>query len=112
MHAADVIVIPTRCTSRDIETLERMRTMVRSYSADVIYVLNGWNRFTASRDFLEWFSGQASDLRIKTLPQSEAFVKASAAEKSVVEFDRNSKAAMATLEMVNVIRKTAGFPAE
>lgn len=34
--------------------------------------MNGWNRFKASRDFMEWFKGLAGDQTVATLPQSEA----------------------------------------
>lgn len=51
---ADVVVIPTRTTSRDIEPLIRMRKAVFKHGkARIVYVMNGWNRFKASRDFME-----------------------------------------------------------
>ena len=53
--------------------------------------MNGWNRFKASRDFMEWFEGLAGDQTVVTLPQSEAFVQAGAAGVSVVEFDRRGQ---------------------
>lgn len=110
---ADVVVIPTRTTSRDIEPLMRMRKAVFKHSrAKIVYVMNGWNRFKASRDFMEWFGGLAGDQTVVTLPQSEAFVQAGAGEQSVVEYDRRGKAAKATLSMVNTVREIAGFSAE
>ena len=97
LKEADVVVIPTRTTSRDIEPLMRMRKAVFKHSrAKIVYVMNGWNRFKASRDFMEWFEGLAGDQTVVTLPQSEAFVQAGAAGVSVVEFDRRGKAARAT----------------
>ena len=83
-----------------------------SGGAKIVYVMNGWNRFKASRDFMEWFEGLAGDQTVVTLPQSEAFVQAGAGEQSVVECDRRGKAAKATLSMVNTVREIAGFPAE
>ena len=60
LREADVVVIPTRTTSRDIEPLMRMRKAVFKHSrAKIVYVMNGWNRFKASRDFMEWFGGLA-----------------------------------------------------
>ena len=94
LREADVVVIPTRTTSRDIEPLMRMRKAVFKHGrAKIVYVMNGWNRFKASRDFMEWFEGLAGDQTVVTLPQSEAFVQAGAAGVSVVEFDRRGKAA-------------------
>ncbi len=77
LREADVVVIPTRTTSRDIEPLMRMRKAVFKHSrAKIVYVMNGWNRFKASRDFMEWFGGLAGDQTVVALPQSEAFVQA------------------------------------
>lgn len=105
--------IPTRTTSRDIEPLMRMRKAVFKHSrAKIVYVTNGWNRFKASRDFMEWFEGLAGDQTVVTLPQSEAFVQAGAAGVSVVEFDRRGKAARATRALVDTVREAAGFPRE
>lgn len=113
LKEADVVVIPTRTTSRDIEPLMRMRKAVfKNGHAKIVYVMNGWNRFKASRDFMEWFEGLAGDQTVAKLPQSEAFVQAGAAGKSVVEFDRRGKAAKATLALVGTVREAAGFPKE
>ena len=113
LKEADVAVIPTRTTSRDIEPLMRMRKAVfKNGHAKIVYVMNGWNRFKASRDFMEWFEGMAGDQTVVTLPQSEAFVQAGAAGKSMVEFDRRGKAAKATLALVDTVREAAGFPKE
>ena len=120
-----MVVIPTRTTSRDIEPLMRMRKAVfKNGRAKIVYVMNGWNRFKASRDFMEWFEGLGGgpkggppappllDQTVATLPQSEAFVQAGAAGKSVAEFDRRGKAAKATLALVGTVREAAGFPKE
>ena len=81
-------------------------------SGKVLYVLNGWNRWRASSDFLEWFKGTAGDAPILKLPQSEQFVQASAGGLSVVEYARHGAAARATLELCNRVRKLAGFKPE
>ena len=115
MKAADVIVIPTRTTSRDIEPLQRMQVAVRANAPKakvVIYVLNGWNRWRASNDFLEWFKGQVGNGAIVKLPQSESFVHASAYGRSVVEYSRFGKSVEATRELCNTVRKAIGFPEE
>ena len=97
----------------NIEPLMRMRKAVFKHSrAKIVYVMNGWNRFKASRDFMEWFDGLAGDQTVVTLPQSEAFVQAGAAGVSVVQFDRRGKAARATRAMVDTVREAAGFPRE
>ena len=50
LREADVVVIPTRTTSRDIEPLMRMRKAVfKNGRAKSVYVMNGWNRFKAAK---------------------------------------------------------------
>lgn len=61
---------------------------------------------------MAWFEGLAGDQTVATLPQSEAFVQAGAAGKSVAEFDRRGKAAKATLALADTVREAAGFPKE
>lgn len=113
---ADIIIIPTRTTSRDIEPLMRMQEAVKASARSrvpVLYVLNGWTRWRASSDFLAWFeSGQGKGQRIAKLPQSEQFVQAGAAGRSVVEYARTSSAAQATLELCSAVRILAGFKPE
>ena len=114
MQASDVIVIPCRTTSRDIEPLMRMMDAVQKNASGkpVIYVLNGFNRFRASRDFLAWFRKNIGDKTVLILPQSENFVQAGAYGKSVVEYAGKSKAAEAMLTLINEIRASAGLPGE
>ena len=113
MREADGLVIPTRTTSRDIPTLQRMQEAAEKYcKGSVIYVLNGWNRYTASRDFLDWFMAEGGTKTIATLPQSEAFVQAGAADKSVVAVAKRSPAAQATKDLCNAVRSAAGFKKE
>lgn len=112
---ADLIVIPMRTTSRDIEPLQRMQRIVSNNARKdipVIYVLNGWNRWRASADFLKWFKEQNKDAIVCKLPQSEQFVQASAFGQSVVEYSKTSQAAKATRDLCNQIRKKVGFKAE
>lgn len=113
--AADVIIIPTRTTSRDIEPLQRMQRAVQAAQAKgvpVLYVLNGFNRFRASSDFLEWFKQSVSKEQIYTLPQSEQFVQASAAGVSVIEYAKHSSAARDTKDLCNAVRKLVGMKKE
>ncbi len=109
VEAADAVVVPTRATSRDIAPLLRMRGILAAHGdVPVVYVLNGWNRFNASRDFLDWFYDASNGAVICRLPQAEAFVRAGAEGVSVVEFSPRSKAAQATSEMCRAIARAAG----
>lgn len=113
MQEADVLIVPTRTTSRDIPTLQRMQEAAEKYcKGTVIYVLNGWNRYTASRDFTEWFMSEGGAKTIATLPQSEAFVQAGAMEMSVVTAAKRSSAAIATKNLCDAVRTAIGFNKE
>lgn len=116
MREADVIIVPTKTTSRDIEPLLRMADIIRNNAPEkpVVYVLNGWNRWRASKDFKQWFSTQKKlrSVAVEILPQSEIYVRASAAGQSVVEFASRSSAAESMLKLVNAIRVLAGFEIE
>ena len=53
----------------NIEPLMRMRKAVfKNGHAKIVYVMNGWNRFKASRDFMEWFEGLAATRRWPRCP--------------------------------------------
>ena len=110
LREADVVVIPTRTTSRDIEPLMRMRKAVFKHSrAKIVYVMNGG---TASRRPATSWSGSAG-LRA-TRRWSRCPVRGvragGAAGVSVVQFDRRGKAARATRAMVDTVREAAGVP--
>ena len=106
--AVDAVVVPTRTTSRDIDPLMRMREALAAHpDTPAVYVLNGWNRFNASRDFLDWFYEASNGEVICRLPQAEAFVQAGAAGVSVAELAPASKAAQATEELCRAVWRAA-----
>ena len=75
LKSANLVIVPTRTTSRDIEPLQRMRKIISvNTKAPVLYVLNCCTRWTASRDFLTGFRDQVDEKYIITIPQSESFV--------------------------------------
>lgn len=113
MSQADLVIVPTRCTSRDIDPLLRIRQAVMANTkAPALYVLNCWTRYRAARDFREWLAGQVGDAPILTLPQSEQFVQAGAFGVSVVEYAPQSAAAKDTLKLCNAVRELVGLPTE
>lgn len=114
---ADVIVVPTKTTSRDIEPLWRMKKAIEAAgkAGNAIYVMNGWNRYRASSDFFDWFlaASDGVDAPVIRIPQSEQFVQASAAKKSVIGFGKKSAAAtVAMQELCDAVRAVAGFQPE
>lgn len=113
LEASDLVVVPTRTTSREFDILRRMIKIIDSYpEIPAVFVLNAVNRFKICAEFREWFKTQAEGRTVYMLPQSEAFVQATAYGKSVVEYAPRSKAAKQTVEMANGIRRMLGFEEE
>ncbi len=110
---SDLVIVPTRCTSRDIEPLSRIRQAVEANTqSPIVFILNCWTRYRAARDFREWLEGQVGDAPILTLPQSEQFVQAGAYGVSVVEYAPQSAAAKATIAMCDAILALIGIHTE
>lgn len=111
MKSADIIIIPTRMTSRDIPPLQTMLELVQNkdVKAKVIVVLNGWNRFTATHDFEEWFKEEYPNLNTVTVPQSEIFTQSALAGKSVVEFKPHSMAAEQIKLLTGLVKYELGI---
>ena len=111
MKSADVIIIPTRMTSRDIPPLQTMLELVQNkeVKAKTIVVLNGWNRFTATHDFEEWFKEEYPQLNTVTVPQSEIFTQSALAGKSVVEFKPHSMAAEQIKLLTGLVKYELGI---
>lgn len=73
LGTAGAVVIPTRPTGRDMDPLLKSRDIVRSvFKGPVVHVVNGWNRFNQTRDFLDWMREDVSNY-VVTVMQSEAF---------------------------------------
>lgn len=113
LQQADLVVLPVRPTSRDIEPLYRMLHSLESFpELPVCLVVNGWNRFKASTDFVSWLKDNLPSQQFCILPQSEAFVQAGAQHQSIVSAFPKSKASTSTQIFVNTIRFLLGFPPE
>lgn len=107
LKLVDLVIIPTRPTGRDVDTLFRMRDIIDKKQLPVIYVINGTNRWRASRDFKEWLAKEFEGEIIFQIPQSEAFVQALLIEKSVVEMG-DSPAARAVKDLYAGVKKLLG----
>lgn len=111
---ADVIVVPTRASGRDMTALQRTRDLIANTSPDVpvIIVMNGWNRWNNAKDFRAWLEDDLRDAeQILTLSQSDNIPKAEAAGESVIGYAPRSKSYS---EIVNIItavfEKLEGVP--
>lgn len=106
VKAADLVVIPTRPTTRDMDPLLRMIDIVKAHkNKKVLYVVNGWNRYRASRDFVQWFEGIVDKDAILKLPQSEKYVQAAAARQSIIDYAPYTKAAQSTQILIDKINE-------
>ena len=113
LNEADVVVIPTRTSHREIEPLTRMISALdRHPGKKVLFVLNEYNRFRVSATFREWLKSIRDERTILTLKHFEQIDQAGLNSMSVVEYAPGSKAARETLAVVNEIRRAAGFPEE
>lgn len=110
MKSVDLIIIPTRMSSRDIQPLQSMIDIVSKdeIKAPVIYVLNGWNRFRACQDFVEWFEINYPNENKVLLPQSELFVQCGSAGVSVCDdYSNHRKTAYKQMkELLRMIENT------
>ena len=114
MENADLIIIPTRLTGRDIGPLQTMMSLAKAHATcPVLYVLNGFQqRFLASKSFREWFDAQG-DLDSLILPQSEYYAQAAGYGCSVLDVvSRTSYVGMTTLAFINSVRRRLQLPQE
>lgn len=104
LKSADLAIVPTRPTGRDVETLQRMREVLRKANLPALYVVNGCNRWRACRDFCDWAKNEFAGETVLQIPQSEAFVQSVLAEKSVVEISPSSQAAKAVIGLFEEVQ--------
>ena len=114
LQGADLVVIPTRPTAGNVEAFTRTIALVEAnVSCPVFLVVNGGNRFVATRSFMEWLDRYMKksglDL-VMTIPQSEVMVQAEAYSCSVEEINRHSSAASAVSRFCERASDLAGIP--
>ena len=113
LKEADVVVIPTRTSHREIEPLMRMLDALEQHPGKkVLFVLNEYNRFRVASTFREWMRTIRKDNEMVTLKHFEQLDQAGLNNMSVVEYAPSSKAAADILKVVNTVRTLAGFPEE
>ena len=114
IQGADLIIIPTRTTYKDIPTLQTMLELIEQNgkSSDTMFIFNAWNRYNVAAAFEDWFKTVRDGRHVSIIPQSEEFAKAGMYGKSVVEYAPRSKAALMTCKTINEIRLQIGLPQE
>lgn len=102
---ADVVILPVRPSSRDLEPFLRMAKLIKENlkkDAIPVFVLNMMNhRFKATKDFLEWINKAYKEKRppfdgnfeFSILASSEMSIQAAAAGKSIIDFAPKSEIA-------------------
>lgn len=102
---ADICIIPTRPTDLDLPALERTEAIIKAASPDmdIIYVVNGTNRFRATQDFLEYFLDLHKSDAVFCIPQSEVFLQARLSGMSPDKLDKRSPAALCMREFTNSV---------
>ena len=91
IEAADIIIVPTLMSNRDIAPLKRMIQILEPYKNDkfILYVFNKWNRFKITKDFITWFQTKYPDFKTAILSDTTAFNRAGAYGKSLYDFKKN-----------------------
>ena len=104
---ADVVIIPMRPSVTDMPATETTIDLVKRNAPDtpIVYVVNGTNRFKATKEFMEFFKEEHKVEPIYCLPQSEAFVQSRLANQSVVAYNPRLPAALATSVLTHGVWK-------
>ena len=95
INHSDFVIVPTTMGPKEMAPLERMIKLLAKYEdkKPVLYVFNRWNRFSISRDFIEWFNTMHPDKRTTSVSDTVAFAQAHAQNKSICDLSsRNSGA--------------------
>ena len=103
---ADFIVIPTMMSAENMQPLTRMIEICDKYkdTKPVLYIFNRANRFSVTRDFIEWFNKNHPELRTATLSETIAFAQSGYQRMSVVEYQPNNKGSKDIEKIYSIIK--------
>lgn len=106
IEEADFIIVPTMMSNRDTAPLERMIKIMEPYEKQkpVLYVLNKWNRYNITKDFINWFQAKYPDLHTAILCDTTAFNQAGAYGISICEFQSKSLGAKQINEIYGIVK--------
>ena len=92
MINADLIIIPTKMTPRDLQPLITMFDLIKQnkVEAPVFCVFNEWNRYNAAKEFEEWFMSTYPTVRYR-IPRSEGFTQAALDGVSIFNLSKYKK---------------------
>lgn len=104
---ADFIIVPTMMSNRDTKPLERMIQILAPFEKKgkpVLYVLNKWNRYNITCDFINWFQAKYPDLHTAVLCDTTAFNQAGAYGVSIMEYQSSSLGAKQIGEIYGTVK--------
>ena len=106
IEEADFIIVPTLMSNRDTAPLERMIKIMEPYEKKkpILYVLNKWNRYNITKDFIKWFQAKYPDLHTAILCDTTAFGQAGAYGVSIVEYQAKSLGAKQIGEIYGIVK--------
>jgi len=111
IEQSDMIIVPTKLTLRDQPPLETMIKILEPYKnkKPILYVLNGWNRFVASKQFIDWWEENHKDLKSVILAQSEYFNYAAAMGGSVFDYKADSLPSQQIQAIYSIVKFELGL---
>ena len=111
VEEADFVIIPTMMSSSDMKPLMRMIELCKknNITKPVLYVFNRFNRFSISRDFMNWFDEKFPELKKITLAETIAFQQAHYMNKSIVEYQANNKGAKDIEKILSILKFELGL---
>ena len=106
----DVVVIVTRATPKDLDTLQSSLDAVRARTnAKVVFAINQLSRYTIGKQFTEWFKANVGKKGFALIPTSDLLQQADALDQSVIEYAPKSSVASGVHDMVKMVRRAAGL---
>lgn len=93
VEKSDFVIVPTLMSNRDMGPLIRMIEILKPFHGKkpIVFVFNRWNRYNATKDFINWFENEYPDLKTCILNDSTIFNVAGAYGKSVIDYKGNSQ---------------------
>lgn len=104
MESADLIIIPTLLGTRDIPALERTLALANESKKPILVILNRWNNYSISKEFMKWFEEKHPDLKTVVLSDCTAFNKAAALGESILKHAPRCKGAQQFAQIYGFIK--------
>lgn len=103
---ADYIIIPTRCSIRDKEPLERMIAAVEKAGKanKTLFVFNFWTRFNNYKAFTKWFETIWPDYDTAILSNSSVIDDAANRQIPVSKYRPSSQSAKQIQEIYSLVK--------